>query len=152
MVTLLAGCVSANTVEPIDKTDYLIGLHERNDRDELTQILGIDPVETSWCAAYVNHILEAKGFEGTGSLAAKSYLSWGEKVTEPQLGDIVVFDRDPEPWMGHVGFYVDTVIKDDVEYYLILGGNQDNQVSIHEYRADRVVGIRREKNLEITVD
>ena len=58
-------------------------------------------------------------------------------------GDIVVFPRGTSDWEGHVGFYVGTEIKNNKEYYRILGGNQNNAVSIDLYPAKKALGIRR---------
>jgi uncharacterized protein (TIGR02594 family) len=98
--------------------------------------------ETPWCAAFVGAVLGQAGLRGSGKLDARSYLTWGEKVTEPELGDIVVLWRgSPDGWQGHVGFYAG--MRGD--YVLILGGNQGNAVSIEPYAKSRLLGYRRAK-------
>ena len=98
--------------------------------------------EVSWCAAFVNWCQLKAGRNGTASLAARSFLQWGEKVTEPELGDIAVFWRtNPASWQGHVGFY----IKRDGTNVWVLGGNQSNQVNIIPYSGTRLLGYRRPK-------
>lgn len=140
------------TVSPTTDTaiEY-IGLDERRDRAELTSLVGVDPVRTEWCAAFVNAMLELDGVPSLNTLAhpypltARGFLSWGVAV-EPESvrrGDIVVFPRGSVGWQGHVGFYWGTVDRDGVQYYQILGGNQSNRVGIELYRADRALGIRR---------
>jgi cell wall-associated NlpC family hydrolase len=78
-------------------------------------------------------------------LTARAFLDWGQKISKQDIkpGDIVVFPRGNQGWQGHVGFYLKTQTINGVEYYLILGGNQRNKVSIVPYRASRALGIRR---------
>lgn len=143
LVILLAGC-STLTTNNSDETDpYLIGLHEQHDRYELENRLGIDPVELEWCAAYVDYILEMLGSDGTDSLIARSYLDWGVPVSQPDFFDLVIFKRGTESWQGHVGFYMGETIINGRKYYRILGGNQNNRVSIQLFSTRKVLGIRR---------
>lgn len=102
----------------------------------------VEDDETPWCAAFVGSVLGQAGYQGTGSLAARSYLEWGEEVAEADViqGDVVILWRgSPSSWQGHVGF-VHEVQADTV---LILGGNQGNQVSIQAYPKSKVLGYRR---------
>tara|TARA_B110000259_G_C14002379_1_gene396702 strand:+ start:1361 stop:1879 length:519 start_codon:yes stop_codon:yes gene_type:complete len=130
------------------KAYYYIGLNEQRDRVLIKEIMGIDPVITEWCAAFINMILFENDLPMSSTvspypLTARSFLEWGTEVKEPTKGDIIVFRRG-EPWQGHVGFYVSTTTdQNGVEYYNILGGNQGNAVSIDPYAISRVVSIRR---------
>jgi len=127
-----------------------VGLTERSNRNELRELTGVDPVRTEWCAAFVNSVLEETGIESNNNhkypLTARAFLDWGEKVSKDDIkpGDIVVFPRGNQGWQGHVGFYLKTEVINGVEYYLILGGNQRNKVSIVSYRASKSLGIRRQ--------
>ena len=96
--------------------------------------------EVPWCAAFVGAVLARCGVQGTGSLLARSYESWGRSVPidEAQPGDVVVLSRG-EPWQGHVAFFDSG--KGDV--LRLLGGNQGNQVNIRAYPKSRVVAVRR---------
>ena len=121
-------------------------LHERKDNEELQEYLDIDPARTEWCAAFVNAVLHQKGIPGSESvsdypLMAKSFLRWGESVDEPLLGDVVIFPRGNQGWQGHVGFY--TMSSADGKYYYILGGNQNDRVTIEMYPASLALDIRR---------
>ena len=125
---------------------------EASHRQELKALTGVDPVRTEWCAAFINAVLRESGIEGSERvsdypLTARSFLSWGISVEEPMLGDIVVFPRGNAAWQGHVGFYFGSINIDGKEYYKILGGNQDNKVSIELYRADYAISIRRESTV-----
>ena len=123
------------------------GFSETKNRYELLEFIGVDPVETEWCAAFVNAVLKEDGIEGSESvsafpLTARSFLLWGEEVDTPKSGDIVVFPRG-EPWQGHVGFYVRTVMLAEGPHYVILGGNQEDKVSLEYYPASKAISIRR---------
>lgn len=150
---VLSGCSMPvmSVQDSIDTAQPYIGLSERQDRRELKQLVGVDPVHTEWCAAFVNAILELDGIPSLNDqnrfppLMARSFLYWGETVSRQDIarGDVVVFPRGREGWQGHVGFYVETQIVDDVEYWVILGGNQDNSVRYDLYEPRRSLGVRR---------
>lgn len=145
---VLAACsADPNPYSTILDDDYHslgIGLHERRDRYALRYLVGVDPSRVAWCAAYVDYVLETfHNVQGTGSLLAKSYLSWGIPISEPDLWDVVVFERNGPGWEGHVGFYVGETIINGRVYYWILGGNQNDSVTIELYPRSEVLGIRR---------
>lgn len=103
---------------------------------------------TSWCAAFVGYCLKESGFDFKNSLSARSYLDYGEKVTIPRMGDIVIYwrgshDGDLIPGTnvakGHVGFYVN----DAWGWVRTLGGNQGDEVNIKSFRQSKVLGYRR---------
>lgn len=124
------------------------GWSERTNRQEIRELTGVDPVRTEWCAAFVNAVLEKNNTLGSDSvndypLMARSFMFWGERVDEPKIGDVVVFPRGNRGWQGHVGFYIETRIIDDIDYYVILGGNQSNAVTYELYPAYRALAIRR---------
>jgi len=151
----LGGCVNISTpfndVDSVVTAEPFVGLQERQDRRVLRELTGVDPVRTEWCAAFVNAILEIDGIPNLNNqtqyppLMARSFLYWGERVerTDIQRGDLVVFPRGNEGWQGHVGFYVETIVEDDVEFWVILGGNQDQSVSYAMFNPNRAIGIRR---------
>src|SRR5262245_39000280 len=62
--------------------------------------------ETAWCAAFLGACLERAGVHSTRSLAARSYLGWGEPISEFRSGAVAVLSRTPDPALGHVGFLV----------------------------------------------
>lgn len=103
----------------------------------------INPATTAWCAAFMNAVLGASGGKGTGKLDARSYLTWGVSVDDPQVGDVVVLQRGSggkNDWRGHVGFYMGTNEDGTIK---VLGGNQSDSVSEDNYDANRVLGFRR---------
>ena len=152
LIILLVGCETVNSNDSVVTAQPYVGLEERLHRNEIRELVGVDPVRTEWCAAFVNAVLELDGIPGSESvsdnpLLARSFLTWGERVQkhEIQRGDVVVFPRGNEGWKGHVGFYVETRVIDNVEYWVILGGNQNNKVRYDYYRPNRAIGIRRNR-------
>jgi uncharacterized protein (TIGR02594 family) len=105
---------------------------------------GIRDDETPWCAAFQGAIHEQAGYASTRKGNAQSYKTWGVPC-RPCVGATVVFWRgSPKSWRGHVGTLVG--VRED-GYWLILGGNQGNAVSISAYpppghKKSRVLGTR----------
>jgi uncharacterized protein (TIGR02594 family) len=150
LLILLGACTIADATDSVITAQPYVGLQERQDRREIRELVGVDPVRTEWCAAFVNAVLEIDDIPGSevvsdNPLMARSFLHWGERVERSQVqrGDVVVFPRGNAGWQGHVGFYVETQIQDGREYWVILGGNQSNEVRYDLYLANRALGIRR---------
>lgn len=139
--------VRVNITNPVYQGVEFLDYTEKEDRRELKELTGVDPVRIEWCAAFANAILEKSNIPSNKNhenpLLARSFLDWGKSVDKPMMGDIVVFPRGSAGWQGHVGFYVKEQTIDGVLYYYILGGNQKNAVRVDLYRADRAIGIRR---------
>jgi uncharacterized protein (TIGR02594 family) len=137
-----------NAPEHIQTALNKYGFNEYQHRTVLREYVGVDPKRTEWCAAFVNAVLNESGIPGSESvsnvpLMARSFLTWGETIQDPKAGDLVVFPRGKVGWQGHVGFYVGSIYRNNVEYYRILGGNQNNSVNIEIYPASKALGIRR---------
>ena len=155
LIFALAGCSDFTfmsrvmpPVEPVDTAASMIGLHEKTSRKEIRQFIGLDPVRYQWCAAFVNSVLKYHDIPGSETvsrhpLLARSFLKWGEPVKEPEFGDIVIFTRNNNNWQGHVGFYVESAVVDGVPSYVVLGGNQDDEIKYKAYPTSRLLGIRR---------
>lgn len=88
--------------------------------------------DTAWCAAFVGAVLKQAGFHASGSLMAKSYTTWGRRLSGPIYGCIGVKDRRGAPKgspLGHVFFVLGAN-----QYEIIgIGGNQNDRVSIAAY-------------------
>jgi uncharacterized protein (TIGR02594 family) len=139
--------IKAQRFNPVYQGIKFLDYTEKENRSELKELTGVDPVRVEWCAAFANAILEKSEIPSNKdhkyALTARAFLDWGEKVDKPEMGDIVVFPRGNQGWQGHVGFFVKEQMIDGVLYYYILGGNQKNSVRVDLYRADKALGIRR---------
>jgi uncharacterized protein (TIGR02594 family) len=94
--------------------------------------------ETAWCAAFAGACLVRAGLKGSGSLMARSYLSWGEDAHEPRTGAIAVLSRGGDPALGHVGL----LIGETEDSVILLGGNQGDAVSVAAFPRSRLLGLR----------
>lgn len=96
--------------------------------------------ETPWCSAFLIAVMKEAGYPYSSSLLARSWLHTGIEVTEPQLGDVVIFWRiAKEGLFGHVGLY----ISEDKGMIYVLGGNQKNSVCIEPFSKNQLLGYRR---------
>lgn len=132
------------------KAYFWYGLSEEKDRQTIKDITGVDPVTTEWCAAFVNMVLLENELPTSRSvsafpLMARSFITYGQEVTTPEKGDILVFERGEAGWQGHVGFYVSQTkdMSTGQIWYNVIGGNQNDSVSIQKYPADKLITIRR---------
>lgn len=102
--------------------------------------------ETAWCSAALNYFCFKLGYKRSGKLDARSWLKVGTVVKVPELGDIVVLWRDsPTNWTGHVGLYISEDKATNRIY--VLGGNQDNAITIKPYHKSRVLGYRKTEKI-----
>lgn len=105
--------------------------------------------EVAWCSSFANHCAAEAGYERSGSLAARSWLSTGvpTHLDHARPGDVVILWRvSPSSWEGHVAF-LDHYNKSRGLLYL-LGGNQNNAVNITAYPVSQLLGIRRLRPLD----
>jgi uncharacterized protein (TIGR02594 family) len=131
----------------------LVGLKEIHGQQHEPKILAlakdaglgwIKDDETAWCAIFVGGVLKRAKIAPSGSAAARSYLHWGRDVRESRLEDIpqgaiLVFERPPKTFQGHVGF-ADGYTADG--FLKVLGGNQADSVSIADINVSRLIGAR----------
>src|SRR6185436_7876891 len=70
---------------------------------EARRYLGGNPTGRAslWCARFMNFVLQRTGHQGTGSDMARSFASYGQRVSGPQVGAIAVMGR--RGGGGHVG-------------------------------------------------
>lgn len=100
---------------------------------------------TAWCSAFVNTIFSSTGYEYSGNISARSWLTVGTEIKTPEVGDVVVFWRDKkDSWKGHVGLFI--AYSQDKKSIYVLGGNQSNKVSINLYPVSQLLGFRRPKS------
>ena len=100
--------------------------------------LGGNPTGRSrlWCAHFMNVVERKLGRSGTGSGMARSYASYGRRVSNPRPGDIAVLRRRGG---GHVG-YVMSVSGSKVQ---LISGNHGRKVGIGSYPRSWVIAFVR---------
>lgn len=103
--------------------------------------LGLERIYTNdeipWCGLFVAECCRAAGLEVVERpLWALNWAKWGNPVTEAMLGDVLTFKRNGG---GHVGIYVG----EDNTHYHVLGGNQNNSVSVSRIAKSRLYKARR---------
>jgi uncharacterized protein (TIGR02594 family) len=75
-----------------------------------------------WCARFMNMVLQRSGYHGTGSDLARSFASYGQRVSGPQVGAIAVMGRRGG---GHVGIVSGI---DASGNPIVVSGNNGNRV------------------------
>ena len=75
-----------------------------------------------WCARFMNLVLQHSGYRGTGSDMARSFASYGQRVSGPQIGAIAVMGRRGG---GHVGVVSGI---DPSGNPIVVSGNNGNRV------------------------
>jgi uncharacterized protein (TIGR02594 family) len=151
-----AKITAAVEATPVAEAQKWVGTLAKRDRNELKVLMTnnaqvgytVDPLRTPWCAGFANAMLVSTGYQGTGSLLARSFLNYGVTTHSPNEGDIVVLRRGHNGYSGHVGFFVGYEYYRGQQYVRVLGGNTRRSVDVGHYPASRVLGYRKpvEKN------
>jgi uncharacterized protein (TIGR02594 family) len=91
---------------------------------EARRYLGGNPTSLGrlWCARFMNMVLQRSGYHGTGSDLARSFASYGQRVSGPQIGAIAVMARRGG---GHVGIVSGI---DASGNPIVVSGNNRNRV------------------------
>jgi uncharacterized protein (TIGR02594 family) len=91
---------------------------------EARRYLGGNPTSrrSLWCARFMNMVLEHTGHRGTGSDMARSFASYGQRVSGPQVGAIAVMARRGG---GHVGIISGVDAKGNP---IVISGNSGHRV------------------------
>jgi uncharacterized protein (TIGR02594 family) len=91
---------------------------------EARRYLGGNPTSraTLWCARFMNMVLQREGYRGTGSDMARSFASYGQRVSGPQVGAIAVMSRRGG---GHVGIISGIDAQGNP---IMISGNNGNRV------------------------
>ena len=75
-----------------------------------------------WCGRFMNMVLQHAGYRGTGSDMARSFASYGQRVSGPQVGAIAVMGRRGG---GHVGVVSGIDAQGNP---IVVSGNNGNRV------------------------
>lgn len=120
------------------------GAHSRRSSNVLSvaeRYIGTNPTKMRrlWCANFVGMIEQKVGRSGSGSNFARSYASYGSRVSKPQPGDIGVMARGKRG--GHVGYFVGWA--PNGKAIMISGNSRGGKVSKGQYAASRIYAWRR---------
>lgn len=105
---------------------------------------GFSDDETPWCSSFINWCAIEANVEHTNKANARSWLDVGVAKNYLEIGDVVVFKRGDNPVQGHVALFI---ASNGMDYIYVLGGNQNNMVSISSYRVADIIGIRKLREL-----
>lgn len=102
---------------------------------EARRFIGGNPTGRArlWCARFMNMVLARTGHRGTGSDMARSFASYGQRVSGPQVGAIAVISRGRRG--GHVGVVSGVDAKGNP---IIVSGNHGRRVAEAVYPRGRV--------------
>ncbi len=102
---------------------------------EARRYLGTNPTGMArlWCARFMNFVLERTGHRGTGSNLARSFASYGQRISGPQVGAIAVMSRGRNG--GHVGVVSGI---DESGNPIIISGNHNRVVAEVAYPRGRI--------------
>jgi uncharacterized protein (TIGR02594 family) len=94
-----------------------------------------------WCANFMGMIEKKAGRSGSGSNFARSYASYGKKVSrsDARPGDIVVMARGKRG--GHVGYFAGWA--DNGKAIVVSGNSRGGKVSRGQYATSRIFAWRR---------
>jgi len=151
-------------MSPVDLALRFIGTNEVENKDVVQDImaewigekeaerLDVTTGNGAWCAAFVSKILSDTGHADTldvvrgdskyNLIRARRFERIGESVdkSKGKVGDVIVIQGSRAGNSRHVGIFVGY---DDNGNLKILGGNQNNEVNVTIYDADRLVSLRR---------
>jgi uncharacterized protein (TIGR02594 family) len=117
-----------------DNTSSSMGFASTGVVAEARRYLGGNPTgrRILWCGAFMDMVLKRTGHAGGGNLA-RSYASYGRRVSGPQVGAIAVMSRGKRG--GHVGVVSGV---DASGNPIIISGNHGGRVAESTYSRGRV--------------
>lgn len=101
---------------------------------EARRYIGGNPTGRSrlWCARFMNFVLQRSGHKGTGSDMARSFASYGQRISGPQVGAIAVMSRRGG---GHVGVVSGIDANGNP---IVISGNHGRRVAESTYSRGRI--------------
>lgn len=102
---------------------------------EARRFIGGNPTGRSslWCARFMNMVLKRSGHKTTGSDMARSFASYGTRVSGPQVGAIAVMSRGRRG--GHVGVVSGIDARGNP---IVVSGNHGRRVAESTYSRSRI--------------
>jgi uncharacterized protein (TIGR02594 family) len=90
--------------------------------------------DVAWCSSFLCYVFAQLGVATPRSKSSQAWLGWGVSCDGPVVGAVAIISYPGGK--GHVGLVVGVTAQGRV---LLLGGNQDDQVSIKSFGA---IGMR----------
>jgi len=102
---------------------------------EARRYIGTNPTRrrSLWCGAFMNLVLERTGHKRGPSDLAKSFASYGQRVSGPQVGALAIMSRGRNG--GHVGVVSGVDANGNV---IVVSGNHNNRVAEAVYPRRRI--------------
>jgi uncharacterized protein (TIGR02594 family) len=102
---------------------------------EARRYIGTNPTRrrSLWCGAFMNLVLERTGHRRGSSDLAKSFASYGQRVSGPQIGALAIMSRGRGG--GHVGVVSGIDANGNV---IVVSGNHNNTVAESVYPRGRI--------------
>jgi uncharacterized protein (TIGR02594 family) len=102
---------------------------------EARRWIGGNPTGSSslWCGNFMNFVLERTGRQGSSSNMARSFASYGNRISGPQVGAIAVMSRGKRG--GHVGVVSGIDANGNP---IIISGNHGRRVAESTYPRGRI--------------
>jgi uncharacterized protein (TIGR02594 family) len=102
---------------------------------EARRWLGTNPTgrRSLWCARFMNFVLKRVGLSGTSSDLARSFASYGHRLSGPKVGAIAVMSRGRRG--GHVGVVSGFDRRGNP---IIISGNYSHRVAEAVYSRGRI--------------
>ena len=102
---------------------------------EARRWIGTNPTgrKSLWCARFMNFVLKRVGLSGTSSDMAKSFASYGHRLSGPKVGAIAVMNRGRSG--GHVGVVSGF---DSHGNPIVISGNYSRHVAEAVYSRSRI--------------
>lgn len=120
------------------------GLHEARNNSRLWAWLRADgrslgdPAKNPWCGDFAETCIALTLPDEPlpeNPYLALNWTKFGITLNRAIYGAALTFHRgDPASWKGHIGFYTG----EDKTHYHVLGGNQDNSISVDRIAKDRL--------------
>jgi uncharacterized protein (TIGR02594 family) len=101
---------------------------------EARRYLGGNPTGKAslWCGNFMNLVLQRTGHRVSNSNLARSFASYGRRVSGPQVGAIAVMSRKGG---GHVGIVTGVDANGKI---MVISGNHNRRVAEAPYPASRI--------------
>lgn len=89
--------------------------------------------ETPWCASFLNWVFRQMGITGTGTAWALHWAEWGVATTAQTGAVAVIYSAQADASTTASGNHCAFLVAETDSHFVLLGGNQDNQVKVKDF-------------------